>query len=340
MSSNSFSSNSPGLQLCVQQWLHLAVNIQAQNRHLEGSAYPIVDAIQPVQPQIILTREIPVKLDINSTQLSYVSAIALLLEKSWQQPAIEIAQSLTETLVQTTEINNFKDQFLSLQSVCKSFLFDANSTGWITFKLSDQGLAKWLETLIYFFQSLENSSWKMNDRDENHQFYLRDSTGLPFPNRRITDARYLPRNSTDIFLAQHAHARCCSLLRLGMREGLIELAAFPRGQSIVEPVPWLGKNLSLRCQHFSEHQLIRQICHNLDEIFSVNNCSEPKKTLKQVRGLDHAFRRFYTNCLIFNEAKVNDPALAQVRLGLVDLVRSLLQILLEDGLGVAAPPEL
>jgi hypothetical protein len=344
VSLNSFSSNYPGLRLLVKHRLHEAVNIQAQSWHVDGSVSPIVDKLLRVQPEIMLTREIPVKLEINRTQLSYVSAIALLLEKSWNQSATEIAQKLTESLMQTTEINDFEAQFSSLQSIWKSFLFDANSTGWITLKLSDQGLAKWLETLIYFFQSLENSSRQVIDWDKNPRIYLRDSTASLPPISRITDDRCLPRNSTEIFLAQHAHARCCSLLRLGMQEGLIQLAAFPRGQSIVEPLPWLGENASLRCHHSSEHQLIRQICQNLDEIsltsnFSEpDNFSEPAKTFKQMRGLSHAFRRFYADCLIFNQ--VDDPALAQVRLGLVDLVRSLLHLLLEDGLGIAAPSEL
>jgi arginyl-tRNA synthetase len=125
-----------------------------------------------------------------------------------------------------------------------------------------------------------------------------------------------------------------------MQEGLVQLAAFPRGQSIVEPLPWLGDNAALRCQHSSEHHLIKQICQHLDEISLVSHFSEPKKTLKQLCKLSQAFRYFYASCLIFNEVKVKNPALAQVRLGLVDLVRSLLQLLLEDGLGIAAPPEL
>ena len=340
MSSNSFFSSYPGLRLFVKYLLQEAVNIEAQNQHLGLSVHSTVDSIYQVQPQIILTREIPVKLDTNRTQISYVSAIALLLEKAWGKPAPEIAQKLTESLAQTIESNDFEAQFSPLQSVWKNFSFDANSAGWITLKLSDQGIAKWLETLIYFFQNLTNSSDQMNNWDENSQIHLRDSTALRPSFSRITHCRDISRNSTDVLLAQHAHARCCSLLRLGMQEGLIQLAVFSRGQSIVEPLPWLEETASLRCDHLSEHQLIRQICQNLDEVSLVSNFSESKRTLKQVVKLSQAFCRFYADCLIFNEIKVNNPALAQVRLGLVDLVRSLLHLLLEDGLGIPAPPEL
>ena len=340
MNSTISSSDYPGLRLFVKHWLHETISIEAQNHHPNLSVNPIVKPIYSVQPQISLIREIPVNLDTNRTQLSYVSAIALLLEKSWNRPALEIAQRLIEMLSQTPNVNGSKAQFSSLQFICKSFFVDVNSAGWMTFKLSDQGVAKWLETLICFFQKLKKTSHQVNNWDENSPVNLRDSTALLPLLSRITHDKNLSRNSTDILLAQHAHARCCSLLRLGMQEGLIQLAVFPMGQSIAEPLPWLEGNTSLRCQHPSEQQLIRQICQNLDEISLVSNFSEPGKTLKQVGKLTQAFRRFYADCLIFDQLKVSNRALAQVRLGLIDLVRSLLQLLLEDGLGIAAPPEL
>jgi arginyl-tRNA synthetase len=344
---DSFSSTYPGLRLLVKHLIHEAVNIEAQNQDVNGSVRPILDAIHRAQPQIITTREIPVKLDVNSTQISYVSAIALFLEKSWNQPATEIAQKLTAALVQTAKSNNFEAQFPSFQLVWKSFSFEANSAGWITLKLADQGLAKWLEILIYLFQDLKNLPQDLrnlpnetNNGETNPPIYLRSSTDLPYSISRITHDKYIPRNSTDILLAQHVHARCCSLLRLGMQEDLIQLSVFSRGQSIVDPLPWLREDASLRCQHPSERQLMRQICQSVDEISLVSNFSEPERTLKQARGLSQAFCRFYADCLIFSEVKVTNPALSQVRLGLIDVVRSLLHLLLEDGLGILAPSEL
>jgi DALR anticodon binding domain len=324
----------------VKHWLHKAVNIQAQNQHFDSSEPRIFTPIYRVHLQSLPISEISVKLDANHTQIAYVSAIAPLLEKSWRQPAPEIAQKLIERLIQTTQLNNSETQFSSLQSVWKNFLFEANSVGWITLKISDQGLAKWLEILISFLQNLKNLSDQMNSWHENPQIYLRDSTASRPSLGRITHGRDLPCNSTELLLTQHSHARCCSLLQLGMQEGLIQLTAFPRGLGIGEPLPWLTENASLRSQHPSERHLIRQICQTLDEIFLVNHFSEPKKALKQAVKLSQAFSRFDADCLIFNEVKVDNPALAQVRLGLVDLVRSLLHLLLEDGLGIAAPPQL
>ena len=340
MSLNIFCSSYPGLRLLVKHLLHEAVNIQAQNQHFNSSEPPIFTPIYRGQPQIRPIGEIPVKLDANHTQITYVSAIALLLEKSWSLPAAEIAQKLIGSLIQTTQSTDSEPQFSSLQSVWQNFSFDANSAGWITLKISDQGLAKWLETLISFLQNLTNLPDQMSIWHENPQIFLCDSTASHSSFSRITQGRDLLCNSTEILLAQHSHARCCSLLRLGMQERLIQLTAFPRGSGIRESLPWLAENASLRSQHPSEQYLMRQICQTLDEMSVVSNFSEPKKTLKQAGKLSQAFCRFYADCLIFNEVKVNNPALAQVRLGLVDLVRSLLHLLLEDGLGISAPPEL
>ena len=139
MSLNIFCSSYPGLRLLVKHLLHEAVNIQAQNQHFNSSEPPTFTPIYRGQPQIPPIGEIPVKLDANHTQITYVSAIALLLEKSWRQPAPEIAQKLIGSLIQTTQSTDSEPQFSSLQSVWQNFSFDANSAGWITLKISDQG---------------------------------------------------------------------------------------------------------------------------------------------------------------------------------------------------------
>jgi DALR anticodon binding domain len=320
----------------MQHWLQEVLNIQARKWQLESSSRPTTEAIYSLNTQIPLIREIPVKLDVNRTPVSYVSTIALLLEKPWKKSASEIAQKLVEELTQKTKTDSFEPQIASLQLVWKSVLFEANSSGWIVLKITDQGLSKWLESLIYFFQNLGESPNWVNDPSKNLQNSLRDPTDSTYYISNSTYAGYRARNSTDIFLAQHAHARCCSLLRLGEQAGLIQ-RAFPRGQGSQAVLP--RGHASLQFHHSSEHQVIVQICQSLDGI-SQGIFSDPEKTLRRVSGLSQAFCRFYADCLIFNEVKLNNLALAEGRLALVDLVRSLLQLLLEDGLGIPAPQEL
>jgi DALR anticodon binding domain len=323
----------------MQHRLHEVLNIQAQNWQIESFSRPTIEAIHRVNTQIPLISEIPMKLDANRTPVSYVSAIALLLEKPWGKPAPEIAESLTEKLTQASEASPSKNRPFPLPIIGQSYFIEANSSGWITLKVSNQGLGKWLEFLIYFFQNLPNSPDRMNDLEENTRFYLRDLTDPPNSIRNSTYARYPDRNSTDLFFAQHAHARCCSLLRLGRQENLIQLGSFPRGESIIAPLPWLDENAVLRCRHPAEQQLILQICQSLDEM-TQDIFSSPEKTLKRLVGLSQAFCRFYGDCLIFDETKVNQLPIAQVRLGLVDVTRSILKLFLEDGLDSLAPREL
>jgi arginyl-tRNA synthetase len=322
----------------MQHRLHEVLNIQAQNWQIKSFSSPTIEAIHRVNTEIPLISEIPVKLDANRTPLSYVSAIALLLEKPWSKPAPEIAESLVEKLIQTNNASSDENSSSPLQTTWQSCLFEANSSGWITLEIPHKGLGRWLEFLIYFFQNLGNSSDRMNDLEENTGFYLRDLTDPPDLIRNSTHPVYSPRNSTDLFFAQHAHARCCSLLRLGRQENLIQLGDFSTGESIIIPLSWLDETQALRCCHPSEQQLILQICQGLDEM-AEGVFSNPGKTLKRSHKLSQAFCRFYQDCQIFGEGKVNQP-LAQVRLGLVDVTRSLLYLLLEKGLGVTAPQEL
>jgi DALR anticodon binding domain len=339
VSLNNFSPTYPGLRLLMQHRLHQVLHIQAQNWQIKSFSSPTTEAIHRDNTQMPLISEIPMKLDANRTPVFYVSAIALLLERSWAKPATEIAQSLVEKLIQTTNGSSRESSSLPLQTIWQNCSFEANSSGWITLEINNKGLEKWLELLSYFFQNLGNSPDRMNDLEENTGFSLRDLTDSFNSIRNSTDTVYSARNSTDLFFVQHAHARCCALLHLGQQENLIQPGNFSSSQNIATPLFWLDETQALRCQHPSEQQLILQICRSLDEL-AQGIFSSPEKTLRRSHELSQAFCRFYRDCLIFGEVKANQPALAQVRLGLVDVTRSLLRLFLEEGLGVTAPREL
>jgi hypothetical protein len=168
------SSINPALRTLVLHRLHQVLHIQAQNWCIEAPARPTVEAIHQFQPQIPLLRDIPIKFVKNQTQISYVSAIALFLEKPWQKPAPKIAQSLVESLTQTTKEGGFAPQIHPNESIWNCFSFESNSAGWITFKLSDQGLAEWLQFLIELADESGNSPQWMRKRERNSQTFLRD----------------------------------------------------------------------------------------------------------------------------------------------------------------------
>jgi DALR anticodon binding domain len=313
--------------------LHQVLHIQAQNWRIESSDRPTTKAIHPGSPQIPSLRDIPIRLVTNQTEIFYVSAIALQLSKPWQKPASQIAQSLVERLVQTVEEEDLRLPAPSIELVWKQVLCEANASGWLTLRLTDQGIAEWLQSLLYLFNKFTYSPERVNLGRENLPIALSNPTDGSCPIRESTELKYPSRNSTDLFQAQHIHARCCSLLNLGIETGIL------KSTWRFEPaaLPWLDAKGMLRCRHPGEWQLIEQICQSWDQISLING--QPAQTVKLIQRLSQAFHGFYGNCLIFGEVRVNDRALAQVRLGLVAVVRSLLQVLLNQ-LDIVSPTEL
>jgi DALR anticodon binding domain len=313
--------------------LHQVLHIQAQNWRIESSDSLTTTAIDPDSPQIPPLRDIPIRLVTNQTEIFYVSAIALQLSKPWQKPASQIAQSLVETLVQTVEEKDLHLPDPSIKSVWKQVFCEANASGWLILRLTDQGVAEWLQSLLYLFNKFTYSPERVNLGRENLSIVLSNPTDGFCPIRESTELKYLSRNSTDLFQAQYIHARCCSLLNLGIETRILE----PSWQFEPAVLPWLDAKGTLRCRHPGEWRLIEQICQSWDQISLING--QPAQTVKLIQELSQAFHDFYGNCLIFGEVRMNEKALAQVRLGLVAVVRSLLHTLLNQ-LDIVAPTEL
>jgi DALR anticodon binding domain len=156
----------------------------------------------------------------------------------------------------------------------------------------------------------------------------------------------------NLLSAQYAHARCCSLIKMCLREGLIKLnkvnlsvnseyqedmRIIPSGNEILpSPLPWLGLDNKLRFYKKSERVLLSELIQIVDDIvcpFTNSSVNWEKVTL----NLSQAFDNFWCNCRIVRNS---DIELARARFGLVLAVRSVLQFLLEKKLGVFAPFEL
>lgn len=155
------------------------------------------------------------------------------------------------------------------------------------------------------------------------------------------------KDAQNLFPIQYAHARCCSLLRLGHRQGLIELSdsdcQHPNWQIIEpNPIPWLKDDPTMKScqgglwlQHPAERHLIDQLLESCDRISDPNLVNG----VKIANTLSHAFETFYSTCRIWGEVKTQTPKLAQARLALVGVTQRVLRSLL-DRLGVMAPSEL
>ncbi|NES86916.1 MAG: anticodon-binding protein, partial [Moorea sp. SIO2B7] len=187
--------------------------------------------------------------------------------------------------------------------------------GWIDFQLSDRALAVWLQQLPQITPI-------------NPSFSEERSRG----------------NLEVIFRLQYIHARCCSLLRLGNRQGLIKLQdedlSKPFWQWVEpDPIPWL--NLTSEGANFqlvqpTERYLINQLLTVVDAL----DCLAEANWVTIATYLSSAMVDFDRSCQIWGEVKQKTPQLAQARLGLIALTQFLLRRLLKDQLKVTAFVEL
>ncbi|WP_366837609.1 DALR anticodon-binding domain-containing protein [Nostoc sp. LPT] len=149
-----------------------------------------------------------------------------------------------------------------------------------------------------------------------------------------------------LFAVEYAHARCCSLVLLAHREGLIKLRepvpnTSPAFWDVIfpNPLPWLNCDGTLRLNHPDERRLIGELIQVVDNI-ECPDVSGSVKWEKVALNLSQAFEKFWSNCRIWGEVKITSPELAQARLGLLMATQSVLKFVLEENLGVFAPLEL
>ncbi|MGF1935914.1 MAG: DALR anticodon-binding domain-containing protein [Nostoc sp. ChiQUE02] len=150
----------------------------------------------------------------------------------------------------------------------------------------------------------------------------------------------------NLFTVQYTHARCCSLVLLAHREGLIKLKepvpnTSPAFWDVISPnpLPWLNCDGTLRLNHPDERRLISELIQVVDNI-ECPDIGGSVKWEKVALNLSQAFEKFWSNCRIWGEVKITSPELAQARLGLLMATQSVLRFVLEENLGVFAPLEL
>jgi DALR anticodon binding domain len=195
--------------------------------------------------------------------------------------------------------------------------------GWLDIIVAEPIISIWLQNLVY----LDGEFGKMAEMGKVQQ-------------------------QAPLFSAQYAHARCCSLIRLCVREGIIKLkevdlnvnSRYQGGLEIIHlgheilpsPLPWLDSNNKLRFYENAERLLLSELIQVVDDIV----CPNPNSSVnwrKATLTLSQAFDNFWRYCRI---VKNNDLEQARSRFGLVLAVRSVLQFLLEKELGVSALFEL
>ncbi len=234
-------------------------------------------------------------------KILYISGVAMRISKSQNSPVMEVAGAIAGYLAQNSD---------------SLFRVKVTPPGEIHIELIDSTLATWLQSLI-----------------------VATKTGH-LVNNFVDDQLPTSLNSLKIFTIQYAHARCYSLLRLGHQEGIIKLDRTDIKSFIcTNPISWLNDDQKLRLNHPAETFLIHQLVKAVDDLVCADSSSSINWE-KVGENLSQAFEKFWCNCRIWGEVKINSPELAQARLGLLIATQLVLRSVLEDKLGVFAPLEL
>ncbi len=253
----------------------------------------------------------------DNQHIIYISPVALQLAKQGSKPPLEIATAIA---------NCFRDSRppdSALTFEVNDWILRVVPPGKLYLQLTDPGIATWLQKSV---------AWDLSPA--------------------LTPEPRTPFTSPDLFSIQYAHARCCALLRLAHRDGLITQqtvvnlatpgASDPSIASVIAPdsIPWLDSQSQLKPCHPAERALISQAIATVDALSSTFPLSQLTSPVSRASLLSQDFLTFHAQCQIWGALRSLDPELGQARLGLVALSQKLLKHLLERELGSFAPVEL
>lgn len=281
--------------------------------------------------------------DRDESRVLYISGMALRLSKSQNQKTKELADAIASRLSATCG-DVFRVRIVP--------------PGWIHLELTHVSLAFWLQNIAVGSSkgNVELGDSTLCKLGESGRWGTRE---LDFVG--VTGEKDLRRGGDRekslvlggdskipnyLFTVQHVHARCCSIVLLAHREGLIKLRepvpdTSPAFWSVISsnPIPWLNCDETLRLNHPAERHLIAELVQVVDNM----KCPDFSGSLnwkKVALNLSGAFENFWCNCRIWGEVKTTSLELAQARLGLLMATQSVLKFLLEEKLGVYALLEL
>ncbi|MGJ3250274.1 MAG: DALR anticodon-binding domain-containing protein [Elainellaceae cyanobacterium] len=278
----------------------------------------------------------------DSKNLCYVSAIAFKLSNLVKNPPLGVAQKLI-TLLSEADAPMRIDAISELSNIWQHIHVTWTDPGWIYLQIGDRGLAEWLTLLT-------NPLLDAGDRP----MILRKPQNR-LPSFAGYNSEFFQKSNT-LFEIQYSHARCCSLLKLGDRDGLIRLSSDQNATSphslnhdlnhitihIADPIPlpWLRADAMLQFDHPAERALMLRLIATWDELLDrppAHPPLQPKNYMKLAHQLSQEFQTFYQTCRMFGDEKTNSPGRVQARLGLTLATQRVLRLILENGVGAIAP---
>jgi hypothetical protein len=320
----------PALRLLIVSRLQKSiVSIEFSPSYLteSGSQKPIFNPLIKDGLWIKTTTELGAFLDIplnqinTGTQLEYVSALAFKLAQFQSLSTFALADQIRVSL-------DHQDQTVQFDTpperIWQNFIISISQPGWIHLRLTDLGLAEWLQWTI-------DAIWTPSKPAD--------------PRSAFEAGHYL--QSAVTFEVLHTYARCNSLLRLGKSEKLIQFESEQDFNHLSQPIPWLNAEQAFRTQYLPDWDLIQQLSEAMDYLATsaaVASASSEQQAfnhqaLKVAHRLSQTFQRFHASCRIWGLDQ-QKRSLAQVRLGLVLITHKVLQSLIEARLGWKAHLEL
>jgi len=287
------------------------------------------------ESKCIKGQKFPLHKGRDNNRILYTSNVSLGLSKSQNRKAMELASAIA------SDISGICGDVFSIQIV---------PPGLIHFELTHSTLATWLQSLVEGSGEWGVGSGGAGEAGEDEGDKANNQCPMPHAQCPMPHAPcpmpHAPCPMPNLFAVQYAHARCCSLVLLAHREGLIKLRepvpnTSPAFWSVISPnpLPWLNCDGTLRLNYPDERRLIGELIQVVDNI----ECPDVKGSVKWEKvalSLSEAFEKFWCNCRIWGEVKITSPELAQARLGLLMATQSVLRFVLEENLGVFAPLEL
>ncbi len=235
-----------------------------------------------------------------SAPIVYRSSIALLLASYTQKTPQIVAEELIDYLVST--IDN-SDSQLNL-NLC----VEIGKSGLIDFYFDHESMAIWLEKSLVLLDIKTNV-------DLTKSFLGESLKSTP--------------SNLNLFPAQYIHARCCTLLRLGIREKLLFFA------DEAQAISWLDHQNNLWLREEAELILLRQLCLITDSFRA-----ESSNWQKLALNFSAIIAIFLAECRVIGDTQQRNPQKAIARLRLIALSQYWLQRILVEKLKVVAPTSL
>ena len=321
-----FANNKLGIKQLLQQQLSQAIYLyRQQNKILDSWDSIIVSLPDKLILRNINNHKIATKKDVTSScflhDWVYRCAIAFPLANYCGIKPLEMAQELV-SFFPKVELNQVTKSHLKV-------MIKVMPPGWIDFKIKHDFLGIWLQQLILKLE------YNHSDRIEDRTCYKNLQFLAEKPN---------------LFPINYYYARCCSLLKLGEREKLIELdnhnfSSLSWQISKPNPILWFDFSETFLLTHPQELNLLHSILLILDQFDGLDEReimhgspkiepTEAKIWLNYALDLSEAFEQFVIACRFCGEVKYQNPQLAVARLGLIAVVKWCLYKLLRGKLNI------